>query len=133
MNESGDNKTYGEPDEWEFDYPWEIIQTAFWLWAMSGFQYLPRQDEVMAYDPRFISDIRLAHMIYSHQGNKSAPMRMLEQWEAFNKNPQAYEAQQQMQQTIQNTDSANPQALFNRQKGGTGRALGIGNFLKRPE
>lgn len=82
MHPSANNHVYGEPEEWEFDYPFEIVQTAFWLWSMSEFQRLPTQDEVMAYDARYISDMKLAHTIYSHQGNKSAVMQQYEQLQA---------------------------------------------------
>lgn len=92
MHGGAKNNTWDEPDEWEFDYEWSVVQDAFWLWSMSGFQRLPSQDEVLAYDPRYLSDIRLAHQIYSHQGNSSAPQQMLEQYLAYSANPEAYKA-----------------------------------------
>ena len=84
------DNTWDEPDEWEFDYQWSVIQDAFWLWSMSGFQRLPNQEEVLAYDPRYMSDIRLAHQIYSHQGNNSAPQQFFEQYLAYTKDPEGY-------------------------------------------
>lgn len=80
---SSGNTTFGEPDEWQFDYPWDVIQTAFWLWSMSDFKYLPNQDEVLAYDRRYLSDIRMAYTIYSHQGNNSPVMQIFEQLSAM--------------------------------------------------
>lgn len=82
MHPSTNSHVYGEPEEWEFDYPFEVIQTAFWLWAMSDFHRLPTQDEVLSYDPRYISDMKLAHTIYSHQGNKSTVMQQYEMLQA---------------------------------------------------
>ena len=110
------SQVYGEPEEWEFDYPWTIVQTAFWLWSMSGFQRLPLQTEVMSYDPRYISDLKLAHQIYSHQGNQSAPMRLFEQWNAFNENPDGYKASiSSLVAQQQQDDSASPSQLYNQQ------------------
>lgn len=80
MGSSTKGSSYGEPEEWQFDYPWDTIQTAFWLWAMSGFQRLPIQEEVMAYDSRYISDMQLAYQIYSHQTNDNAIMRLYEEY-----------------------------------------------------
>ncbi len=71
---------YGEPDEWHFDFPWDEVQIGFWLWVMSDFKHLPTQQEVQQYDPRWISDMKLAYKIYSHQGNNSAAMNRVEQW-----------------------------------------------------
>jgi hypothetical protein len=106
MHSTGDKKTFGEPDKWEFDYPWDIVQTGFWLWAMSGFQKLPTQDEVQAYDPRFISDMRLAHLIYSHQGNSSPLMKLFENWMQFQENPEAFAKDQaQQSETTERDDS----------------------------
>lgn len=114
------NQTYGEPEKWEFDYPWQVVQTAFWLWSMSSFQRLPIQDEVLQYDPRYISDLRLAHQIYSHQGNQSAPMKLFEQWEAYNQNPDGYKAGiSDLVKRNQNDDSASPNQLYNRNRRGT--------------
>lgn len=91
MHTSDKSGSFGEPDFWRFDYPFDILQTAFWLWAMSGFQRLPTQDEVMAYDERYLSDIKLMYQIYSHQGNQSLPMQLLEQYEHAQKNPSAWD------------------------------------------
>lgn len=112
------SQVYGEPEEWEFDYPWQIVQTAFWLWSMSGFQRLPLQSEVMSYDPRYISDLKLAHQIYSHQGNQSAPMRLFEQWQAFNQNPDGYKASISNLVANQQNDAASSNQLYNRQSRG---------------
>ncbi len=57
---------------------------------MSGFKELPNQEQVGKYDPRYISDMKLAMHLYSHQHNNSPVMKMYEQWEAFNENPDAY-------------------------------------------
>ncbi|RMG84828.1 MAG: hypothetical protein D6712_10590 [Chloroflexi bacterium] len=73
---------YGEPESWEFDYQWDILKIAFWLWYMSGFQRLPTQKEVMEYDPRYISDMELMWQIYAHQHNDSLQMKMLDEFEA---------------------------------------------------
>lgn len=107
-------QTFGEPEEWEFDYPWDVVQTSFWLWAMSGFQRLPTQTEVMEYDPRYISDMRLAHQIYSHQGNQSAPMRLFEQWQAFNNSDSHAAGISSLAAQGQQNDAASPQQLLNR-------------------
>lgn len=84
------NEVFGEPEEWEFDYPWSFVKTAFWLWAMSGFQRLPPQDEVWSYDPRYIDDMKLAHMLYAHQTNESPLMRIMEQAVAGEEVKKAY-------------------------------------------
>lgn len=121
------SQTFGEPDEWEFDYTWEVVQTAFWLWAMSGFQRLPTQNEVMEYDPRYISDMRLAHQIYSHQGNQSAPMKLFEQWQAFNQNPDSYKASiSALAPREDSNDGVSPDKLFNRGATGKGRMVNTG-------
>ena len=88
---SSGNTTFGEPEEWSFDYSWEVIQTGFWLWAMSDFKHLPTQDEILRYDKRYLSDIRLAYTIYSHQGNNSPIMQIFEQLTA---NEQAMKSRQ---------------------------------------
>jgi len=80
---------FGEPEEWAFDYPWEIVRTGFWLWKMSGFQRLYTQDEVMVYDPKWIGDMSLAYTIYSHKSNTSPIMALYEQWIAQNGNKPA--------------------------------------------
>ena len=46
---------------------------------VSDFQRLPSQDEIMRYDPRWISDMQLAHRIYSFYGNRSPLFQILEQ------------------------------------------------------
>lgn len=61
---------------WHFDYAWEIVKIGFWLWAMSGFKRLPHHTEVLSYDPRWISDMQLAHQLYSHKKNSSPVMQM---------------------------------------------------------
>jgi hypothetical protein len=104
MHATGKNDQYGEPDEWQFDYSWDILQNAFWLWSMSGFQRLPTQEEVMNYDPRYISDIRLMHMIYSHQGNNTAVMQLYQQWEAFQENPALYRARMEAEKATRSYD-----------------------------
>lgn len=38
---------------------------------LSGFERLPSQDEVLEYDPRWISDMHLAYKLYAVQTNKS--------------------------------------------------------------
>lgn len=86
MGSNTKSQSFGEPEQWEFDYPWEVVKTAFWLWSMSGFQRLPTQEEVKQYDPRYLSDIKLAYQIYSHQNNESAPMKLLEHWSAMRGN-----------------------------------------------
>lgn len=107
MGDSGaSNKVYGEPDEWEFEYPWEVIQIAFWLWAMSGFKHLPNQEDVLKYDPRYISDVKLAHMIYSHQGNNSFEMKLYEQWAAFQENPEGMKEYAKVVRNSKETDMA---------------------------
>jgi hypothetical protein len=45
---------------------------------MSGFKHLPSQDEVMRYDPNYISDMQLALLLYQHQSNNSAYMRIVD-------------------------------------------------------
>ncbi len=68
--------TFGEPDEWEFDYPWRRVKIGFWLWSMSGFQTLPTQDDVSRYDERWVSDMQLAKTLYDFQNNNSQEMRL---------------------------------------------------------
>jgi hypothetical protein len=105
MHETG-KKVYGEPEQWEFDYSFEKVKLGFWLWEMSGFKYLPTQDEVDQYDSRWVSDMRLAQTIYAHQGNDSIEMRLLEQYEQFSNNPDAYRAVQQAARQKDDTDGA---------------------------
>lgn len=69
---------FGEPEEWEFDYPFKTIKRAFWLWSMSNFTRLPNQDEVMSYDDKYFDDMQLAMTIYSHQNNNSYVMEMFQ-------------------------------------------------------
>lgn len=57
--------TFGLPEKWKFDYPWSMVKIGFWLWMVSGFERLPNQHEVMAYDPRWITDMQLAYQIHS--------------------------------------------------------------------
>ena len=96
MGSKGDsNANYGEPERWEFDFSWQLVSTGFWLWAMSDFRRLPTQSEVAAYDPRWISDLRLAHSIYAHQSNNEPVMRMFDEYMSFNESPSAYRIQQQ--------------------------------------
>lgn len=106
MGDTTSGKVYGEPDEWEFEYTWEVIQIAFWLWAMSGFKYLPNQEEVLRYDPRYISDIKLAHTIYAHQANNSFEMKMYEQWMAFQENPEGMKEYAKVMRNAKETDMA---------------------------
>ena len=117
MHQSDGNSSYGEPVYWRFDYPFKILQTAFWLWSMSGFQRMPTQDEVLEYDDRYLSDMKLLYNIYAHQGNQSLVMRLFEQHEQFNKNPNMWRQKQafESQQDVTTNDSA-----FERvQSGGT--------------
>lgn len=97
---------YGEPDEWEFDYPFNFLQIAYWLWAMSDYKHLPSQDEVARYDPRYISDIRLMVQISSHQRNNSPLMRMFENWQSFSTDPEAYRKQEEVLKSLDQSDSA---------------------------
>jgi hypothetical protein len=82
MHPSKGNEVFGEPEKWEFDYSWDVLQTAFWLFSISDFKRLPTQDEVLSYDPRYISDIKLMYWLYSYQGNQSAVMKMFTELEA---------------------------------------------------
>lgn len=82
------------------------MQIGFWLWAMSGFKRLPTQDEVLAYDPRWISDMRLAHQLYDHQTNQTAVMQLFDQYMAFQENPDAFRAQQELSKQAKAFDAA---------------------------
>lgn len=46
---------------------------------VSGFQRLPTQDEVQSYDPRWITDMQLAHRKYSFFKNDSPLFNLLDQ------------------------------------------------------
>lgn len=70
--------TFGEPEEWHFDYPWEILKTAYWIWAMSDFKYLPHPDEVMAYPREWITDMKLMMNISGHQSNTRPEQRLVD-------------------------------------------------------
>lgn len=59
----------GEPQSWQFDYPDELWWTGYWLWKMSGYTHLPNQFEVAQYDPRWISDMKLAMWLDNAQGS----------------------------------------------------------------
>ncbi len=76
---------FGEPEKWEFDYPWEKVRAGFWMWAMSGFTKMPTQDEIDLYDKRWVDDMRLCMTIYRHQGNNSPEQRMVESFIAKEK------------------------------------------------
>jgi hypothetical protein len=97
---------YGEPDEWEFDYPFDFLQIAYWLWAMSDYKHLPSQDDIAKYDPRYISDMRLMVQISSHQRNNSPLMRMFENWQAYNSDPEAYRKNEAALKASERNDSA---------------------------
>lgn len=99
-------QVYGEPDEWEFDYPWEFLQVAYWLWHMSDYKHLPTPEEVAKYDPRYISDMKLMVQIGMHQRNSSPLMRMLDQWQAYNADPAAYKAQLAASEISATSDAA---------------------------
>jgi hypothetical protein len=70
------------PEEYQFDWPFDIIKVAWWLWAMSDFQRLPTQDEIMLYDARYISDMQLASEIYAYTHNQHPLMRAVEAFHA---------------------------------------------------
>lgn len=138
-NSSGESSgaQFGEPDEWEFDYPWEVIKDSMWLWSMSGFQHLYNQDEIMAFDPRYISDMRLAYRLYSHQGNQTAPMKLLEQWQSLNQGNE--DAKSSISSLFSGSNKGQivtevvPTAQREEQERleGRGRMTNIGRFLKR--
>ncbi len=79
---SSQQDAFGLPDEWDYDYPFELVKTGFWLWAASKFQRLPTQQEVKAYDPRWISDMQLAYTMYSFYRNDSPLFSILANWQA---------------------------------------------------
>lgn len=93
LAETNTTGNFGEPDAWEFTHEWSFIQTAFWLWAMSDFTRMPNQEEVKAFDPEYLSDMKLAYNIYSHQKNTNPVMYLLEQYESFQQNPDAVRQQ----------------------------------------
>lgn len=95
---SGQQDVFGLPEEWDYDYPFEMVKTGFWLWAASKFQRLPTQDEIGKYDPRWISDMQLAYMKYSFYRNDSPLFGILTNWKI---------AQQQRQQS-ENGHEQNP-------------------------
>lgn len=72
------SSTFGEPEEWHFDYPWEILKTAYWIWAMSDFKYLPHPDEVMAYPREWITDMKLMMNISGHQTNTRPEQKLVD-------------------------------------------------------
>lgn len=72
---------FGLPQSWKFDYPWSMVKIGFWLWMVSGFERLPTQQEVMAYDPRWITDMQLAYQIYSFYKTESPLFDILNQHE----------------------------------------------------
>ena len=50
--------TFGLPKRWKFDYPWSMVKLAFgcgWYLALNVYQL----SKVMAYDPRWITDMQL--------------------------------------------------------------------------
>ncbi len=71
-------EVYGEPEKWEFDYPFDFVKLAFWLWKMSDFRHLPSQDEVAKYSSAYISDMKLAQWLYSHQGTENPMQKMVD-------------------------------------------------------
>ena len=73
--------TFGLPPGWKFDYPWSMVKIGFWLWMVSGFERLPTQQEVMAYDPRWITDMQLAYQVYSFYKTQSPLFEILRQSE----------------------------------------------------
>lgn len=73
--------TFGLPKRWKFDYPWSMVKIGFWLWMVSGFERLPTQQEVMAYDPRWITDMQLAYQVYSFYKTDSPLFEILRQAE----------------------------------------------------
>lgn len=106
---------YGEPEQWEFDYPWDnMVKTGFWLWAMSGFKELKTQDEIMAYDPRWIGDMHLAYTLYSHQKNQSAVMKLFENYMAFKENPAEYRKLIEQEKSAKERDTADARKISSR-------------------
>ncbi len=77
MAEPG-GSVWGEDEEWWFDYEWEHVKIGVYLWCLSGWQRMPTQDEVLALDPKWFSDLQHARKIMMHQANKSPMMQMLE-------------------------------------------------------
>ncbi len=73
--------TFGLPEAWSFDYPWSVVKIGFWLWMVSGFERLPNQQEVMAYDPRWITDMQLAYQMHDFYKNRSPLFDILHQHE----------------------------------------------------
>lgn len=106
MSQTSD-KVYGEPDSWTFDYPYDFLQTAFWMWFMGDFKRLPTQDEVYAYDPRYISDMRLMYHIYAHQSNHDPIMNMYDSWNAYHDDPDAFNLQKQQIAQSESYDAQN--------------------------
>lgn len=70
---------FGLPEKWEFDYSWALVKIGFWLWMTSGFERLPTQEDVMRYDPRWVSDMQLAYRIYSFYKNDSPLFNIMDQ------------------------------------------------------
>jgi hypothetical protein len=76
FEELTNDKEYGTiemPSSFAFDYPFEKIKIAFWLWMVSGFEHLPTQDEIDLYDKRWISDMKLAYHFFSAKKSKKKP------------------------------------------------------------
>lgn len=70
--------SFGEPEEWHLDYPWDILQTGYWLWAMSGYQTLPHPDDVMRYPKDWITDMKLMRNIAGHQTNQRPEQKLID-------------------------------------------------------
>lgn len=69
---------YGLPEQYAFHYPKSLWKIGFWQWMASDFKYMPTQDEVGRYDPRWISDMQLAYTIYRFYANKDQKFQIME-------------------------------------------------------
>jgi len=88
---------FGLPERWQFDYPWSLVKTGFWLWMTSGFEKLPTQEQVMAYDPRWITDMQLMYQIYAFYKNDSPLFDIMRQ--------QGMDEEERVYENVKNNDS----------------------------
>lgn len=68
------------PEDSEYDYPWEQVQFAYWLFKISRRHIFLNQDEAAAFDPKWVDDLRLAMLEDGYMSNSSAFIAMAEEY-----------------------------------------------------
>ncbi len=60
---------YHDPD-WVISKPEKLMQIAYHLWEMSGFEKVPTEAECNEHDERYLIELHMIRKLVEHQGRK---------------------------------------------------------------